>query len=35
MYELYGLGHEYQGIVHVIGPELGITLTWDDHRVWR
>jgi len=24
--QLYGLGHEYQGIVHVIGPELGITL---------
>jgi 3-isopropylmalate/(R)-2-methylmalate dehydratase large subunit len=24
--ELYGLGHENQGIVHVIGPELGITL---------
>lgn len=23
--ELYGLGHEYQGIVHVITPELGIT----------
>lgn len=23
--ELYGLGHPYQGIVHVIGPELGIT----------
>ena len=23
--ELYGLGHQYQGIVHVIGPELGIT----------
>jgi len=23
---LYGLGHERQGIVHVIGPELGITL---------
>ncbi len=22
---LYGLGHEKQGIVHVIGPELGIT----------
>ncbi len=22
---LYGLGHDYQGIVHVIGPELGIT----------
>jgi 3-isopropylmalate/(R)-2-methylmalate dehydratase large subunit len=22
---LYGLGHRYQGIVHVIGPELGIT----------
>lgn len=21
--ELYGLGHKYQGIVHVIGPELG------------
>jgi 3-isopropylmalate/(R)-2-methylmalate dehydratase large subunit len=24
--ELYGLGHEQQGIVHVIGPELGMTL---------
>lgn len=24
--ELYGLSHPYQGIVHVIGPELGITL---------
>ncbi len=24
--ELFGLGHPYQGIVHVIGPELGITL---------
>ncbi|XOD69702.1 MAG: 3-isopropylmalate dehydratase large subunit [Flavobacteriales bacterium AspAUS03] len=23
---LYGLGHKYQGIVHVIGPELGLTL---------
>ncbi len=23
--DLYGLGHKYQGIVHVIGPELGIT----------
>lgn len=23
--ELYGLGHAYQGIVHVIGPELGVT----------
>ena len=23
---LFGLGHEYQGIVHVIGPELGFTL---------
>ena len=23
---LYGLNHPYQGIVHVIGPELGITL---------
>jgi len=23
--ELYGLGHPYQGIVHVIGPELGVT----------
>ncbi|MCL4109189.1 UNVERIFIED_CONTAM: hypothetical protein GTU68_028370 [Idotea baltica] len=21
----YGLGHKYQGIVHVIGPELGVT----------
>lgn len=24
--ELYALGHQYQGIVHVIGPELGVTL---------
>src|SRR5699024_12683722 len=24
--ELYGLGHPYQGIVHIIGPELGITV---------
>ena len=24
--ELYSLGHEKQGIVHVIGPELGLTL---------
>ncbi len=24
--ELYGLGHEKQGIVHVIGPDLGLTL---------
>ncbi|WP_261512127.1 3-isopropylmalate dehydratase large subunit [Chryseobacterium paludis] len=23
--ELYGLGHHYQGIVHIIAPELGIT----------
>ena len=23
--ELYGLGHPYQGVVHVIGPELGVT----------
>ena len=23
--ELFGLGHPYQGIVHVIGPELGVT----------
>ncbi len=23
--ELYGIGHKYQGIVHVIAPELGIT----------
>ena len=22
---MYGIGHEYNGIVHVIGPELGIT----------
>lgn len=22
---LYGLGHEFQGIVHIIGPQLGIT----------
>ena len=25
--DLFGLGHKYQGIVHVIGPELGITQT--------
>ncbi len=24
--KLYDLGHEYQGIVHIIGPELGITV---------
>ncbi|WP_026898951.1 3-isopropylmalate dehydratase large subunit [Daejeonella oryzae] len=24
--DLYGLGHPFQGIVHVIGPELGLTL---------
>lgn len=24
--ELFGLGHQYQGIVHIIGPELGVTL---------
>jgi len=24
--EFYGLNHPYQGIVHVIGPELGLTL---------
>ena len=24
--ELFALGHPFQGIVHVIGPELGITL---------
>lgn len=24
--ELFGLGHPYQGIVHVIGPELGVTV---------
>jgi len=24
--ELFGLGHRHQGIVHVIGPELGLTL---------
>ena len=23
---LYGLGHKWQGIVHIIGPQLGITL---------
>ncbi|MET0244275.1 MAG: 3-isopropylmalate dehydratase large subunit [Flavitalea sp.] len=23
--ELYGLGHPFQGIVHIIGPELGVT----------
>lgn len=23
--EFYGLGHKYNGIVHVIGPELGVT----------
>ena len=24
--KLYGLGHPYQGIVHIIGPELGLSL---------
>ena len=24
--ECFGIGHRYQGIVHVIGPELGLTL---------
>lgn len=24
--DLYGMGHPWQGIVHIIGPELGITL---------
>src|SRR6187431_2217615 len=24
--DLYDLGHPYQGIVHIIGPELGLTL---------
>ncbi|HZI24161.1 MAG TPA: aconitase family protein, partial [Chryseolinea sp.] len=24
--QLYDLGHPYQGIVHIIGPELGLTL---------
>ncbi len=24
--ELFGLGHPYQGIIHVISPELGVTL---------
>jgi 3-isopropylmalate/(R)-2-methylmalate dehydratase large subunit len=23
---LFGLGHKYQGIAHIIGPELGLTL---------
>lgn len=23
--ELYGLGHQYQGIIHIIAPELGVT----------
>jgi len=23
---LFGLGHEYNGIVHIVGPELGLTL---------
>lgn len=23
--QIYGLGHEYHGVVHIIGPELGIT----------
>ncbi len=23
--ELFGLGHEWQGIVHIIGPQLGVT----------
>ena len=23
---MYGLGHPFHGVVHIIGPELGITL---------
>ena len=33
--QLYDLGHENQGIVHVIGPELGFDSAWDDYRLWR
>ena len=32
--ELYDLNHPYQGIVHVMGPEQGITLP-HDHRLRR
>ena len=32
---LYGLGHPYQGIVHVIGPELGITQPGMTMVSWR
>ena len=44
--ELYDLGHPFQGIVHIIGPELGLTLPGmtivcgDSHtsthgRIWK
>ena len=32
---LYSLGSEHQGIVHVIGPELGVTPARDDDRLRR
>ena len=32
---LYALGSERQGIVHVIGPELGLTQPGHDHRLRR
>ena len=32
---LYALGNERQGIVHVIGPELGLTQPGHDHRLRR
>ena len=32
---LYDMGSGHQGIVHVIGPELGLTLPGTDHRLRR
>ena len=31
---LYDINHKYQGIEHVMGPELGITYQ-NDHSMWR
>jgi 3-isopropylmalate/(R)-2-methylmalate dehydratase large subunit len=32
---LHGLGSPHRGIVHVIGPELGLDAARHDHRLWR
>ena len=32
--KLFGINDPNQGIVHVIGPQLGITFTWKYHCLW-